>query len=140
MNSSASASEPAPRGAGLASTQHAQPVQLVLPFPCPPAACSGPAFGAPKFPPRPSAWRPLGRCSEKGCVFPAIDAEGRCLQHQRQWREPVFYSSHQPSSALIEQGRFGPSKLEYLTDPKGSYGHDRRRLDAEREDFLVEQN
>ncbi|HEV2426353.1 MAG TPA: hypothetical protein VGZ29_16120 [Terriglobia bacterium] len=75
---------------------------------------------------------------EKGCVFPAADAEGRCLQHQRQWREPGFYSSHQPSSALIEQGRFGGARLEYLGEPRAGHAYDRRRLAAQTEDFLVE--
>jgi hypothetical protein len=139
MTSTESVPEPVPCGAGQsASPQPLRPVQLALPFSWPPLACSSQGPAIPKIPPASVAWQPLGRCRERGCVFPAIDAEGRCRSHQRQWREPVFYSSHQPSSALIEQGRFGPARLDYPGDPKGSYSSDRRRMAAEREDFLVE--
>jgi len=123
-----------------AATQHTQPVQLALPFAWAPLASSSEGPGIPKLPPRSVPWQPLGRCREKGCVFPAVDAEGRCRQHQRQWCEPVFYSSHQPSSALIEQGRFGGAQLDHVGEPKTGHAYDRRRMAAEREDFLVQQN
>lgn len=134
-----STSEPAASSARPpASVEPLHPVQLLLPFSWPPLACPGQGFGSPKIPPRSMSWQPLGRCVEKGCVFPAIDGEGRCRQHQRQWREPGFYSSRQPSSALIEQGRFGGAQLEYFGEPKGCHAYDRRRLATEREGFLVE--
>lgn len=134
------ASEPAAsRARPPAPPQQAQPVQLALPFSWPPLECSGQGLGIPKRPPRSVPWQPLGRCREKGCVFPAVNSEGRCLQHQRQWCEPVFYSSHQPSSALIEQGKFGEVRLDHLGELKSGHAYDRRRMAAEREDFLVKQ-
>ena len=139
MISTEPTAEPAePSARPPASTQRVQPIQLPLPFSWPPLGCSSERLGAPKFPPRSAPWQPLGRCREKGCVFPAVDSQGRCLQHQRQWCEPVFYSSHQPSSALIEQGRFGDVRLDRFREPKAGHAYDRRRMAAEREEFLVE--
>jgi hypothetical protein len=116
-----------------------QALQLALPFSRPLVNPSGP-FAIPKIPPRPAAWPAQDRCVEKGCVFPAEDVEGRCLQHQRQRREPLLYSSQQPSLALLDRSRFGPLRLEYVEEPKLSRAHDRRRLAAERERFLAEQH
>lgn len=81
-----------------------------------------------------------GRCVEKGCVFPAAPGvEGRCLHHQRQQQEPGLYSSHQPSSALVGRGKFGPPRADEIDPSAGKRGFDRRRLMAERERFLSEQ-
>jgi hypothetical protein len=116
--------------------RHSQPLQLVLPLACPPPDHQRQHGFVPKLPPKPV---PMSRCSEKGCVFPAAAPQGRCLQHQRQWSEPGFYSSHQPTSALVEQGRFGPVRPEWVKDPKAGRAYDRRRMAAEREVFLREQ-
>ena len=113
-----------------------QPSQLILPLAWPSPDQRWQQGFAPKLPPKPV---PLARCSEKGCVFPAAGPQGRCLQHQRQWSEPGFYSSHQPTSALLEQGRFGPVRPEWLEDAKAGHAQDRRRMAAEREHFLREQ-
>jgi hypothetical protein len=126
------------RSAGLG--QPAEPVQLVLNLRPSPARSAERDFGGPKFPPKSVAWRPRGRCSEKGCVFPAADSQGRCLQHQRQWFEPVFYSSHQPSSALLDRGKFGPLQLGTGEDAGAGRNYDRRRLAAQRQTFLGEQH
>jgi len=76
--------------------------------------------------------RPVSpRCCEKGCVFPAA-REGRCLQHDRQAREPILFSSHQPTRVVLEQGKFGVPETEIDT----SRGQDRRKLAALRETFL----
>jgi hypothetical protein len=71
------------------------------------------------------------RCREKGCVFPAARA-GRCLQHDRQSREPIIFSSHQPTRVVLDQGKFGVPETEVDT----SRVKDRRRLAALRETFL----
>jgi hypothetical protein len=71
------------------------------------------------------------RCLEKGCVFPAA-YEGRCLQHERQAREPVLFSSHQPTRVVLDQGRFDLPQEEIDT----SRVKDRRKLAALREKFL----
>jgi hypothetical protein len=76
--------------------------------------------------------RPVSpRCREKGCVFPAA-REGRCVQHDRQAREPILFSSHQPTRVVLEQGKFGVPEVEVDT----SRGQDRRKLAALRESFL----
>jgi hypothetical protein len=72
------------------------------------------------------------RCLEKGCVFPAA-FEGRCLQHERQAREPILFSSHQPTHVVLEQGKFGFPQSE-IDD--GSRIRDRRKLAALRESLL----
>jgi len=113
-----------------------QPLQLILPLPWPSLDCRWQHGVMPKLPPKPV---PLGRCSEKGCVFPAAGPHGRCRQHQRQWSEPGLYSSHQPTSALVEQGKFGPVRPEWVEDAKAGHTYDRRRMAAEREHFLREQ-
>jgi hypothetical protein len=79
------------------------------------------------------------RCSEKGCVFPAAEGTDRCLQHHRQLSEPVFYSSHQPSFAVLEQARFGPLRLRWIKGAATTHGIDRRRLAAQRQSFLLGQ-
>jgi hypothetical protein len=122
------------------AVRHAQPRQLALPFCWQPLVRPSPGGGVPKIPPRAVGLDPPGRCSERGCVFPATDGEGRCLQHQRQWREPIFYSSHQPSSALLEQGKFGPVRTEQVGGAGTGRTGDRRRLAAERQSFLGEQH
>lgn len=96
---------------------------------------------------RPAAWEPVsraeilippvlapdGRCSEKGCVFPAAPkGQGKCLHHYRQASEPIFFSSHQPTRVVLERGRFGVPEAEVDT----SRNRDRRQLAAIREAFL----
>ncbi|HXJ92751.1 MAG TPA: hypothetical protein VMT20_07690 [Terriglobia bacterium] len=95
---------------------------------------------SPKMKPKPVSLNLRGRCVEKGCVFPAAPGlEGRCLHHGRQQQEPGLYSSHQPSSALVGRGKFGPPRAEEFEPGAGKRGLDRRRLMAERERFLNEQ-
>jgi len=117
-------------------------VQIPLPF----HTAAGPrpermAFALPpKVHPRAVLLTAAGRCLEKGCVFPALPgADGRCLHHQRQQREPALYCSHQPSFALAERSKFGPPRVEDLEPTTNARGFDRRRLMAERERFLGEQ-
>lgn len=94
----------------------------------------------PKIKPKAVTLSLRGRCLEKGCVFPsAPGVEGKCLHHQRQQQEPGLYSSHQPSSALMGRGKFGPPRAEELEPGAGRRGTDRRRLMAERERFLNDQ-
>lgn len=81
---------------------------------------------APLSPPAPASTR----CLEKGCVFPA-STEGRCLQHERQAREPILFSSHQPTHVVLERGRYGPTEGELDT----SRFSDRRKLAAQWEAF-----
>jgi len=125
----------------LSLPEPAPPTQILLPL-----GDLGPAFGQPSHPmtskikPKPVTLRLLGRCVEKGCVFPAAPGvEGKCLHHQRQQQEPGLYRSHQPSSALVGRGKFGPPRAEELAPGMGKRGLDRRRLIAERERFLNEQ-
>jgi hypothetical protein len=117
------------------------PTQILLPL-----GEFGQGFGqpghsvSPKTKPKSVTLQLLGRCLERGCVFPAAPGlEGRCLHHQRQQQEPGLYSSHQPSSALVGRGKFGPPRAEELGPGPGRRGLDRRRLAAERERFLNEQ-
>jgi hypothetical protein len=94
----------------------------------------------PIAPPQAALVAGAGRCLEKGCVFPALPGgDGRCLHHQRQQREPALYCSHQPSFALVERSKFGPPRVEDLEPSANARGFDRRRLMAERERFLGEQ-
>jgi hypothetical protein len=117
------------------------PTQIVLPL-----GDLGPPLGQvaqsspPKLKPKSMVLNLRGRCVEKGCVFPAAPGpEGKCLHHQRQQHEPGLYSSHQPSSALVARGKFGPPRAEELEPGGAKRGLDRRRLMAERERFLNEQ-
>src|ERR1700756_5189785 len=117
-------------------------VQMPLPFQT--VASPGPEQVAFSLPPKARPQAALivaaGRCLEKGCVFPALPgADGRCLHHQRQQREPALYCSHQPSFALVERSKFGPPKVEDLEPNASARGFDRRRLMAERERFWGEQ-
>lgn len=117
-------------------------VQIPLPFQT--AAASRPAQVAFPLPPKTHPQAALivaaARCLEKGCVFPALPgADGRCLHHQRQQREPALYRSHQPSFALVERSKFGPPRVEEAEPNATARGFDRRRLMAERERFLGEQ-
>ena len=117
------------------------PTQILLPL-----GDLGRSFGqsvnptSSKIKPKLVTLRLLDRCVEKGCVFPAAPGpEGKCLHHQRQQHEPGLYSSHQPSSALVGRGKFGPARAEELEPAATRRGLDRRRLMAERERFLNEQ-
>jgi len=85
----------------------------------------------------PPAKRPVRtearRCAERGCIYPAGPGEsGRCLQHQRQHREPALFHSRQPSTILLDCAKFGLPEEE----PEDSRFRDRRRLAAQREAFL----
>lgn len=112
------------------------PAQLILPLRAP-SELQGQRLVPAIKPKRVTLVLP-GRCAERGCVFPAVDAEGWCVHHQRQLREPGLYSSRQPSLALLAQGKFGPAKsVDKADDTEGRAG-DRRRLAAERERFLGE--
>ncbi len=96
--------------------------------------------------PQPASWRQVefhpavqpapavdGRCAEKGCVFPASPGtSGRCLHHHHQVREPILFSSHQPTHVVLDRGRFEIPEVEVDT----SRSRDRRRLAAIREAFL----
>ena len=74
------------------------------------------------------------RCREKGCIFPASPGEGgKCVHHYRQEHEPSMYLSKQPTWAALEQNRFVEPREELVF---GSRGADRRRFDAERENFF----
>lgn len=108
---------------------------LPAPVIMPPAAAPGwkPAFGRAEFPAVP----PNPRCSEKGCVFPAASGtSGQCRQHERQSREPILFSSHQPTHEVLERSRFNVPENEVETG--ASRSRDRRRLEALREAFLEE--
>ncbi len=73
------------------------------------------------------------RCCEKGCVFPASpDGSGRCVQHDRQSREPVLFSSLQPTRILLDRAKFGLPEVEVDT----SRAQDRRKLADMRQAFL----
>lgn len=127
----------APVAAGpLAVPRSAPPAQILLPL----GDVGQPLHSLPpRVKPKPVALTPGGRCVEKGCVFPAAPGpEGKCVHHQRQQHEPGLYCSHQPSSALVARGKFGPPRAEDI-EPGSRRGLDRRRLTAERERFLNEQ-
>ncbi|MGH9358241.1 MAG: hypothetical protein ACRD1O_03585 [Terriglobia bacterium] len=106
------------------------PLPSVLP--APPQAMNWAATAFPRVAASPSL-PPDGRCSEKGCVFPAASgAEGKCLHHHRQAAEPILFSSHQPTRVVLERGRFAIPEREVDT----SRNRDRRQLAAIREAFL----
>lgn len=68
-----------------------------------------------------------GRCSEKGCVFPATWlGSGRCRHHDRQDQEPALFLSQQPSMLLLDHAKFGLADSEF--ERGGSRFSDRRRL------------
>ena len=76
----------------------------------------------------------LPRCCEKGCVFPAQrGGRGECAYHRRQSVEPGCFQSQQPSSALLDQARFGLPDSE----PDDERLRDRHRLAAERIKFML---
>jgi hypothetical protein len=117
-------------------------IQIPLPFQAAPRPQAAREVAAlpPKARPRTSPVAVSGRCLEKGCVFPALPgADGRCLHHQRQQREPALYCSHQPSFALAQRSKFGPARVEDLEPSSNARGFDRRRLLAQRERFWGEQ-
>ncbi len=100
-----------------------------------PVLPQGARWTAPGFPSaKTSSARPAeGRCSEKGCVFPAAPGTGgKCLHHHRQAAEPILFSSHQPTRIVLERGRFAAAEEEVDT----SRSRDRRQLAAIREAFL----
>jgi hypothetical protein len=71
----------------------------------------------------PSASAP--RCNEKVCVFPAVaGSSGKCLQHDRQYLEPLLFRSQQPSLVLLDRAKFGVADEEV----KPSRTTDRRKL------------
>jgi hypothetical protein len=73
------------------------------------------------------------RCSERGCVFPAAAGTGgRCIQHDRQAREPMLFSSHQPTRVVMERAGFGFDAVE----EDSSKDADQRRLRELRDAFL----
>jgi hypothetical protein len=71
------------------------------------------------------------RCSEKGCVFPAIRSDSAfCEHHRRQQTEPELFRSWQPTWLVIHRS----------ADPDGSAAsrsrsHDRFRLAAQSKAF-----
>lgn len=68
-----------------------------------------------------------GRCSEKGCVFPASSpVYGKCVYHVHQQEEPVLFRSHQPTGLLLDPARMMPTEKEF----DGSRKRDRRRMAA----------
>lgn len=76
---------------------------------------------------------PVGRCAEKGCVFPALaGGRGICRYHTRLRREPSRFQSQQPSCLLLEKAKFG------ITDPHFDYSraYDARIQTRLRETFL----
>jgi len=128
--------EPVTRPLALSALLSATQIPLPLPGIAPPP---GQLALPPKI--KPKAVMPTlpGRCLEKGCVFPAAPGGGgRCLNHLRQQQEPALYCSYQPSSALVARSKFGPPKADEL-ERVDKRGVDRRRLMAERERFLNEQ-
>jgi hypothetical protein len=72
------------------------------------------------------------RCSEKGCVFPALSpCNEKCSYHLHQQEEPVLFRSHQPTGLLLDPARSAPTEKEY----DGSRKRDRRRMAAIWEQF-----
>lgn len=67
------------------------------------------------------------RCAEKGCVFPATQpGAGRCLQHDRQHREPDLFGSQQPSMLLLDRAKFGLPDSDSTRSE--SHAEDRRHM------------
>lgn len=78
-----------------------------------------------------------GRCSEKGCVFPASSpGSEKCVYHIHQQEEPVLFRSHQPTGLLLDPARMMPSEKEY----DGSRKRDRRHMAAIWERFQNDGN
>lgn len=85
-----------------------------------------------KKPGRASLYASLPRCSEKGCVFPvAGPGASQCRHHDRQYREPALFRSHQPSMLLLDRAKFGVAAGEEEARPD-----DRRRLSKLWETFI----
>jgi len=128
--------EPAPPAPALISASPPDPVTAPEVGPL----ALSPSELPPKLKPRAVMLTMPGRCVEKGCVFPAMPvAGGRCVHHQRQQQEPGLYSSRQPSSAVVAQGKFGPPRVEEIErEERGTRVEDRRRMFKERERFLAE--
>ena len=75
------------------------------------------------------------RCSTKGCVFPAsAHGTGKCWHHELEELEPTHFLSRQPTQLVLDGAKFG------LPDEEcdNSRVRDRRRLAAQREQFLEE--
>ena len=95
----------------------------------------GALIPVPAGPPPPDVRVCAGRCSEKGCVFPAIAPDGgRCHQHDLECREPDLFGSQQPSMLLLDRAKFGLPDSE--AQARESRLNDRRRLARQRERFL----
>lgn len=43
----------------------------------------------------------MAKCSERGCVFPALDGSKVCALHQREIDEPRFFQSIQPTAQMM---------------------------------------
>ncbi len=84
-------------------------------------------------PPAAQRYMPL-RCQEKGCVFPALPATGKCLHHERQQLEPELYETHQPIAAVVDRGKFGVPDPDF----EDTRQQDRRRLATQVQSFLDE--
>lgn len=83
----------------------------------------------------PKARLHAGRCSERGCVFPAVaPGGGRCHQHDLECREPYLFGSRQPSMLLLDRAKFGLPDSEIQA--RESRSSDRRRLARQWERFL----
>ena len=79
---------------------------------------------------------PSPRCSVKGCVFPAPDAETkRCHYHELLHSEGEIFQSHQPTYLLSLHAPFGIADEE----PDNTRREDRKRKAAEREKFLLDE-
>jgi hypothetical protein len=77
--------------------------------------------------------RSPGRCSERGCVFPAEEnALGFCFYHERQQLEPALFCSWQPTWIIVNRAATGLD----VCDPGDDRSHDRRRLAAQRDAFF----
>ncbi len=121
--------------------------------PCGPLAvqpCLAPAPAVPPpsiptavpLPERPGSDAPAPRrsprCSVKGCVFPApIQGSTTCHYHEllQSDAEAPHFQSHQPSHLLSLYAPFGVPEAE----PDDSRQQDRKRQDAEREAFLLDE-
>jgi|SRR5579862_3558019 len=78
---------------------------------------------------------PSGRCSVKGCVFPAPLSRTECRYHELVRSEAVLFQSHQPSHLLSLQAPFGVPEKEI----DNSRLEDRKRQAAEREAFILDE-
>jgi len=78
----------------------------------------------------------VGRCTVRGCVFPAAAVGiGECHYHTLLRSEAVLFQSHQPSHLLLLHAPLGIPE-EPVDD---SRQQDRKRLAAEREEFVMEE-